>query len=69
MTKYLCAFEKMNFITNLILNAVLIISALCLIAIYGHSLIGFVVLPAFTFMGIKSSTSTKMQDFKPLSLM
>ena len=42
----------MDFITNLILNAVLIISALCVIIIYGTSLIGFVVIPAFILIGI-----------------
>ena len=43
---------EMDFITNLILNAVLIISALCVIIIYGTNLIGFVVIPAFIFIGI-----------------
>jgi hypothetical protein len=37
---------------NIALSGILIVTALCLIAIYGTSLIGFVVIPAFIFIGI-----------------
>jgi hypothetical protein len=35
---------------NIALSGISIVTALCLIAIYGTSLIGFVVIPAFVFM-------------------
>ncbi len=42
----------MNFFTKIILDIILIITAICYIKIYGSSLVGFVVLPVLAFMFI-----------------
>jgi predicted RND superfamily exporter protein len=47
-----CEDQTNSSLMNIALTVTLAVVGLCLIAIYGSSLIGFVVLPAFTFMFI-----------------
>ena len=42
----------MKYLENIALGVVLAVAAFCLPTIYGNGLLGFVVLMAFTFLGI-----------------
>jgi hypothetical protein len=44
--------RQMKFLMNIALGAALLINAICLNHFYGNGLVGFLVLMAFTFMGI-----------------
>jgi hypothetical protein len=52
----------MKFLMNIALGAVLLSSAICLNDFYGNGLVGFVVLMAFTFLGIVAVIATNHSD-------